>query len=260
MRLGQAVGAEQLRRRPCPGSRSRRCASVPNCVDRVAGERVHADAEGDAGPPRGQLLDHLQVDGVGLPAAADVLAEGQAEQAGLARACGRPPAGSAPRARTAAACGASSASARSRVSASRSSASRVGSSRSTGTGLLLTWGTVLSDGTAVLSSGPGSCWTRRERRAMTSTVPSADAGADPPSGGAARPARGALPGRGVRPVHARGPRPPAALLQEHALRAGREQGAAGPARDQALLPQGDRRPSRPTRSPWATRRCGSRPT
>ena len=44
---------------------------------------MHADAEGDAGPAGGELLDHLQVDLVGLAAAADVLAEGQAQQSGV---------------------------------------------------------------------------------------------------------------------------------------------------------------------------------
>ena len=155
VRLRQAVGAEQL-----PADHVRQQVAAlrlgAELVDRDAGQRVHADAERDAGPPRGQLLDHLEVDLVGLPAAADVLAEGQAEQAGLARASGRPRGGSAPRARTRAACGASSASASSRVSARRSSASRVGSSRSTGT-VLLRIGNSTADGTAVLFSVQGSC-------------------------------------------------------------------------------------------------------
>ena len=46
---------------------------------------MHADAQGDARPAGGELLDDLQVDLVGLAAAADVLAEGQAEQPRLAQ-------------------------------------------------------------------------------------------------------------------------------------------------------------------------------
>jgi hypothetical protein len=39
--------------------------------------------EGDTGPAGRELLDHLQVDLVGLAAATDVLAEGQSEQSGV---------------------------------------------------------------------------------------------------------------------------------------------------------------------------------
>ena len=65
------------------GSRSRRCASVPNLSIGLQDSVCTLTPERDAGPARRQLLDHLEVDLVGLPAAADVLAEGQAEQAGV---------------------------------------------------------------------------------------------------------------------------------------------------------------------------------
>src|SRR3712207_9432998 len=42
-----------------------------------AGERVHADADADAGPPGGHLLERLQVHLVRLPAAAVLLRIGQ---------------------------------------------------------------------------------------------------------------------------------------------------------------------------------------
>ena len=83
MRLGQAVGPEQ-------GTADHLRQQVAalrlgaELVDREAGEGVHADAEGDAGPAGGELLDHLQVHLVGLAAAADVLTEGQTQQAGVA--------------------------------------------------------------------------------------------------------------------------------------------------------------------------------
>ena len=134
MRLRQAVGAEQL---PADhvGQQVAALRLGAEPVDREAGQRVHADAERDAGPAGGELLDHLQVDLVGLTAAADVLAEGQAEQPGVARAVRKTSRGKRSSRSYCAAFGASSASASSRVSAIRSWASGVGSSRSTGTAL-----------------------------------------------------------------------------------------------------------------------------
>ena len=207
--------------------------------DRGAGQGVHADAEGDAGPPR-------------RPA--------PRRPAGRRRRAARRPPTSSPNGSPSrpaspslrktsrgkrssrsywAALRASSASARSRVSAIRSAASWVGSSRSTGTGLLL-------DGETVLRTVPQYCrqagvlLDSPQRRAMTSTVSTADAALTRRQAELLDQLGGPLPGRGLRPVHPRGLRPPAALLEEHALRARREQGAAGPARREALLPQGDR--------------------
>ena len=66
------------------GSRSRRCSSVPNSL-------IGKQARVCTLTPRATLAQraassstHLQVDLVGLPAAADVLTEGQAQQAGVA--------------------------------------------------------------------------------------------------------------------------------------------------------------------------------
>ena len=51
----------------------------------VAGERVHRDADRDAHPGRRDLLHDLQVDLVGLAAAAELLGVGQRQQPGLAQ-------------------------------------------------------------------------------------------------------------------------------------------------------------------------------
>ena len=59
---------------------------------------MHADPHPDAGPDRGDLLEHLQVDLVRLAPAAVLLVVGEAEQS-RARASGTPRAGSAPRPR-----------------------------------------------------------------------------------------------------------------------------------------------------------------
>ena len=118
VRLGQAVGAEQLPAHHV-GQQVAALGLGAEPVDREAGQRVHADAERDAGPARRELLDDLQVDLVGLAAAADVLAEGQAEQAGVPERAEHL-AREALLALVRAAFGASSASASSRVSARRS--------------------------------------------------------------------------------------------------------------------------------------------
>ena len=87
---------------------------------------MHADADADAGPRRGDLLEHLQVDLVRLAAAA-VAPRGRAGTAARpARACGRRRAGTRPRARASATCGRSSLPTMSRVSAIRSADSWVG--------------------------------------------------------------------------------------------------------------------------------------
>lgn len=52
---------------------------------RVAGQCVHTHADGDGGPARGDLLQHLEVDRVGLTPAADVLTERQGQQPDLAQ-------------------------------------------------------------------------------------------------------------------------------------------------------------------------------
>ena len=253
VRLGQAVGAEQL-----PADHVRQQVAAlrlgAELVDRVAGQRVHADAQRDAGPAGRELLDHLQVDLVGLAAAADVLAEGQAEQAGVARASGRPRAGTAPRARTAAACGASSASASSRVSARRSyglaggqfAVDRHGSPSSK---------TVLTNGTAVLFSVQGHA-DPPEGGAMTTAVPSAATGLTRRQAELLDQLEELFLAEGFARFTLEDLAAPAALLQEHALRAGREQGAARAARHQALLPQGDRRRRGVDGHRGATRRCG----
>jgi hypothetical protein len=46
---------------------------------------VHTHADGHGGPPRGDLLQHLEVDRVGLAPAADVLTERQSQQPDLAQ-------------------------------------------------------------------------------------------------------------------------------------------------------------------------------
>ena len=48
-------------------------------------QAVHADRDRDGGPPRRDLLEHLQVDLVGLPAAAPLLGLRQAQQPGGAQ-------------------------------------------------------------------------------------------------------------------------------------------------------------------------------
>ena len=82
MRFAQAVRAEQ-RAADQLGQQVAPLRLGAEVRDRRAGEGVHADAESDAGPPDRQLLEHLQVDLVGLAAAAHLLGEGQAEQAGV---------------------------------------------------------------------------------------------------------------------------------------------------------------------------------
>ena len=247
MRLRQAVGAEQL---PADhvGQQVAALRLGAEPVDREAGQRVHADAQRDAGPARRELLDDLQVDLVGLAAAADVLAEGQAEQPGLARASGRPRAGTAPRARTAAACGASSASASSRVSARRSYGLAGGQFAVDRHGSPSVENST-ENGTAVLFSSPGPCWPAG-RRAMTTDR------RRPPTPALTRRQAELLDqleelflAEGFARFTLEDLAAPAALLEEHALRAGGEQGAAGPAGHQALLPQGDRRRRGRRRSP-----------
>ena len=258
MRLREAVGAEQ-RAADHVGQQVAALRLGAEPVDREAGQRVHADAEGDAGPARGQLLDDLQVDLVGLTAAADVLTEGQAEQPGVARACRKTSRGKRSSRSYCAAL-------RRQLGVGQLAGQRDEVVRPPGWAVrgrparLSLVGNSTGDGTAVLFVSPGVHADPPEGGAMTIDRADCRRRADPPAGRAARPARGALPGRGVRPVHPRGPRRPAALLQEHALRARREQGAAGPAGRQALLPQGDRRGRGARRSPRATRLSGSPPT
>ncbi len=101
--LGQAVGAELVagEHRREQGLLLRVGAELGHGV---AGEGVDRDADGDAHPGRGDLLDDLEVDLVGLAAAAELLGVGQRQQAGAAeRAEGVDAAGpgSWPRARSA---------------------------------------------------------------------------------------------------------------------------------------------------------------
>ena len=82
LRLGEAVGAEPVAaQHPRQPLGLELVAAVG--VDDVRGQAVHADADTDARPRGGDLLDDLEVDLVGLPAAAVLLGEGQAQQARL---------------------------------------------------------------------------------------------------------------------------------------------------------------------------------
>ena len=84
MRLGQAVGAEQL-----TAEQLRQPALLLLLGARVeqpeAAQRVHAGADTDRGPRRGDLLEYLEVDLVRLAAATVLLRVGQAQQAGPAK-------------------------------------------------------------------------------------------------------------------------------------------------------------------------------
>jgi hypothetical protein len=80
--LGEAVGAEQSAADHV-GEQVAALLLGAELVDREAGEGVHADTERDARPAGGELLDHLEVDLVGLAAATDLLTERQAHQAGV---------------------------------------------------------------------------------------------------------------------------------------------------------------------------------
>ncbi len=84
LRFGQAVGADRGCRRACPGSQ--RCCLLVGAEREqgMAGQAVHADRDGDGGPARRDLLEHLQVDLVGLAAAAPLLGVRQAQQPRLA--------------------------------------------------------------------------------------------------------------------------------------------------------------------------------
>ena len=84
LRLGQAVAAEQLAADQV-GQPARALLVGAELGQREAGQGVHADALGHRGPDGRELLDDLQVDLVGLAAAAVLLGVGQAEQAGLAQ-------------------------------------------------------------------------------------------------------------------------------------------------------------------------------
>ena len=68
-------------RRAAPAASAPAAPAVPAVDQREAGQRVHAHPEPDGQPRPGQLLDHLQVGLVGLPAAAEPLRVGQREQA-----------------------------------------------------------------------------------------------------------------------------------------------------------------------------------
>ena len=134
MRLGEAVGAEQLAaehvRQPPPLLLLGAAGGQAE-----AGQRVHGDADADAGPDRADLLEHLEVDLVGLAAAAVLLGVGQAQQPGLAERA-EDVAGEGAVASASATRGASSRAARSRTSSSRSAASSVGRTRRALMGLL----------------------------------------------------------------------------------------------------------------------------
>ena len=83
VRLGEAVRAEQL------AAEHVRQPALPLLLGAVggqaeAGQRVHGDADADRGPDRADLLEHLEVDLVGHPAAAVLLGVGQPQQPGPA--------------------------------------------------------------------------------------------------------------------------------------------------------------------------------
>jgi hypothetical protein len=98
---------------------------------REAGQRVHADAEADGQPAAAELLEHLQVDLVGLGRSPVLLLVGQPEQPGAAEGAEHLTR-ELPRCSASAARGASSASARVRARSSSSSASVLGRLRTTG--------------------------------------------------------------------------------------------------------------------------------
>ena len=129
--LGQAVGAELVAAEHVRQQR-RLLLSVPNCATRVAGQGVHGDPDGDAHPGRRDLLHHLQVDLVRLPATAELLGVRQGQQPGLARAARRCRGGTPPAASAAEASGASCSAQISRVRSMRSAPSSVGIRRSAG--------------------------------------------------------------------------------------------------------------------------------
>jgi hypothetical protein len=79
LRLGQAVGAEHLAAQQA-GEPPLLLLRRARGGQRETGERVHAHAQADGQPRPRQLLHHLQVDLVGLAAAAPPLRVGQAEQ------------------------------------------------------------------------------------------------------------------------------------------------------------------------------------
>ena len=131
VRLGEAVGAEQLAGRACRAATPARCSSVPAGRQAEAGQRVHRDPDADARPDGRDLLDHLEVDLVGLAAAAVLLGVGQAEQPGAAQRAehlAREGLGGLGLGHG----GSSSRSAMSRTSSSRAVASSVGSTRVAG--------------------------------------------------------------------------------------------------------------------------------
>ena len=83
-RLGQAVGTQQL-----PAEHVRQPSLLlllgAECDQWMAGQRVHADAERNRRPRRGELLEHLEVDDVGLSASPVILVVDQPEQPGPAQ-------------------------------------------------------------------------------------------------------------------------------------------------------------------------------
>ena len=84
LRLGQAVGAEPVAaQHPRQPGRALLVGGVGS--DHGCGQGVHAHADRDARPDRGDLLDDLQVDLVRLAAPAELLGERQAQQPGLAQ-------------------------------------------------------------------------------------------------------------------------------------------------------------------------------
>ena len=83
VRLGQAVGAEQVAAEHV-GQPALALLVGAGRDQAEARQGVHADAHPDARPGRRDLLQHLEVDLVGLPAAAVLLGVGQAQQAGPA--------------------------------------------------------------------------------------------------------------------------------------------------------------------------------
>ena len=82
VRLGEAVGAEQV---PAEHVRQERLLLLLGAAGHQAeaAERVHGDADPDAGPDAGDLLEDLQVDLVGLGAAAVLLGVGEPQHPGL---------------------------------------------------------------------------------------------------------------------------------------------------------------------------------
>ncbi len=83
VRLGEAVGAEELAAEHV-GQPRLLLLLGPAGHEPEARERMDRDAHADRGPHRADLLEHLEVDLVGQPAAAVLLRVGQPQQAGAA--------------------------------------------------------------------------------------------------------------------------------------------------------------------------------